>query len=32
MAYNIEDIEGIGDVYAEKLRSVDIRTTEELLR
>ncbi len=32
MAYNIEDIEGIGEVYAEKLRSVDIRTTEELLR
>lgn len=31
MSYNIEDIEGIGPAYAERLRTVDIRTTEDLL-
>ena len=31
MAYNIEDIEGIGPAYAEKLRAAGITTTEKLL-
>lgn len=31
MAYNIEDIEGIGPSYAEKLRHADISTVEQLL-
>ena len=31
MAYKIEEIEGIGSVYAEKLETVGIKTTEELL-
>jgi predicted flap endonuclease-1-like 5' DNA nuclease len=32
MAYPIEQIEGIGPAYAEKLRAVDIQTTDDLLR
>lgn len=31
MAYNIEEIEGIGKVYADKLRQDGINTTEQLL-
>lgn len=31
MAYNIEEIEGIGQSYADKLRLDGINTTEELL-
>ncbi len=31
MAYNINDIEGIGPVYAEKLNAAGIKTTSELL-
>lgn len=31
MSYKIEEIEGIGPVYAEKLRAAGISTTEELL-
>ncbi len=31
MAYKIEEIEGIGSVYAEKLETVGIKTTEALL-
>lgn len=31
MAYRIEEIEGIGAHYAERLNAVGIRTTEELL-
>ena len=31
MAYKLEQIEGIGKVYAEKLNAVGIKTTEELL-
>ena len=31
MAYNIIDIEGIGPVYAEKLTTADISTTDDLL-
>ena len=31
MAYKVEQIEGIGPVYAEKLAAVGIKTTEELL-
>lgn len=31
MAYKIIDIEGIGDVYAEKLEAVGVKTTEDLL-
>lgn len=31
MSYNIEEIEGIGQVYADKLRAIGIKTTEELL-
>ena len=31
MAYKIEQVEGIGAVYAEKLAAVGIKTTEDLL-
>ncbi|MBO7446264.1 MAG: DUF4332 domain-containing protein [Bacteroidales bacterium] len=31
MSYKIEQIEGIGDIYAEKLTKAGINTTEELL-
>lgn len=31
MAYKIEEIEGIGTVYAEKLEAVGVKTTEDLL-
>ncbi|MDO4497378.1 MAG: DUF4332 domain-containing protein [Bacteroidales bacterium] len=31
MAYKIDQVEGIGPVYAEKLAAVGIKTTEELL-
>ena len=31
MAYKIDQIEGIGEVYAEKLNAVGIATTEDLL-
>ena len=31
MAYKVEQIEGIGEVYAEKLNAVGIKTTDELL-
>lgn len=31
MAYKIIDIEGVGDVYAEKLTAVGINTVDELL-
>jgi len=31
MAYKIEQVEGIGPVYAEKLAAVGIKTTEDLL-
>ncbi len=31
MAYNIEEIEGIGQSYADKLRQEGIKTTEDLL-
>lgn len=31
MAYKIDQIEGIGAVYAEKLVAVEIKTTEDLL-
>ena len=32
MSYSIEEIEGIGKEYGDKLRAVDIQTTEDLLR
>lgn len=32
MSYKIEEIEGIGPEYGQKLRNVDIQTTEDLLR
>tara|TARA_B100001989_G_C24451831_1_gene419401 strand:+ start:287 stop:694 length:408 start_codon:yes stop_codon:yes gene_type:complete len=32
MSYSIEEIEGIGPEYGQKLRDVDIQTTEDLLR
>ncbi|MDH5549032.1 MAG: DUF4332 domain-containing protein, partial [Gemmatimonadota bacterium] len=32
MAYKIEEIEGIGPSYAQKLAVVGIRTTAELLK
>lgn len=32
MSYKIEEVEGIGPEYGEKLRDVDIQTTEDLLR
>ncbi len=31
MAYKVEQIEGIGEVYAEKLNAAGIKTTEDLL-
>lgn len=31
MSYKIEQIEGIGDAYAQKLKAVGVDTTEELL-
>ncbi|MDE5785889.1 MAG: DUF4332 domain-containing protein [Duncaniella sp.] len=31
MAYKIEEIEGIGRVYAEKLEAAGVKTTEDLL-
>jgi len=31
MAYKIEQVEGIGEVYAAKLQEVGIKTTEDLL-
>lgn len=31
MAYKIDEIEGIGSVYAEKLEAVGVKTTEDLL-
>lgn len=32
MSYTIEEIEGIGSEYGNKLRAADIQTTEDLLR
>ena len=32
MAYKIEQIEGIGDVYQQKLNAVGIVTTDDLLQ
>lgn len=32
MSYSIEEIEGIGPEYGNKLREVDIQTTDDLLR
>lgn len=32
MSYTIEEIEGIGKEYGDKLRAVDIQTTADLLR
>lgn len=32
MAYKIEQIEGVGDVYQQKLNAVGIKTTEDLLQ
>jgi len=32
MSYKIEEIEGIGPQYGDKLREADIQTTEDLLR
>ena len=32
MAYKIEEIEGIGPAYAEKLSAADVRTTDDLLK
>jgi len=32
MSYKIEEIEGIGPEYGNKLREVDIQTTDDLLR
>lgn len=31
MAYKIAEIEGIGETYAEKLESVNVKTTDDLL-
>lgn len=31
MAYKVEQIEGIGEVYAQKLEAVGIKTTDDLL-
>lgn len=31
MAYKVEQIEGIGEVYAEKLKAAGIKTTDDLL-
>jgi hypothetical protein len=32
MSYKIEEIEGIGPAYAEKLSAADIGTTDDLLK
>ena len=32
MSYSIEEVEGIGPEYGQKLRDADIQTTEDLLR
>lgn len=32
MSYNIEEIEGIGPAFAEKLKAASIATTEDLLK
>ncbi len=32
MAYKIEQIEGVGDVYQQKLNAVGIQTTDDLLK
>ena len=32
MAYKIEQIEGVGDVYQQKLNAVGIKTTDDLLK
>ena len=32
MAYKIEDIEGIGPTFGEKLKKVEIKTTEDFLK
>jgi len=32
MSYKIEEIEGIGPAYAEKLSAADVRTTDDLLK
>ena len=32
MSYKIEEIEGIGPAYAEKLTAADIKTTDDLLK
>lgn len=32
MSYKIEEVEGIGPDYGQKLRDVDIQTTDDLLR
>ena len=32
MSYKIEEVEGIGKTFGDKLREVDIQTTEDLLR
>lgn len=32
MSYNIVDIEGIGEAYAERLTSAGVKTTEDLLQ
>jgi len=32
MSYSIEEVEGIGPEFGQKLRDVDIQTTEDLLR
>lgn len=32
MAYKVEQIEGIGEVYAEKLNAVGVKTTEDILQ
>ena len=32
MAYNIIDIEGVGEVYAEKLNAAGIKTTDDMLQ
>lgn len=31
MAYNVETIEGVGEVYGEKLKAAGVKTTEDVL-